>query len=182
MVRSRFAASAIALLAGVVVMHPDAGRAAADGCAWATAVTASSGDRHRATRAVLCLVNRRRAGHGLRPLRVSGQLSAAARFHGADMVAHGYFSHEGSAGDSLQTRVRRSGYAASHPDFDVGEALAWGQQTSADGLVQALMRSAVHRRILLAPAARDLGIGVAVGAPVAGVAGPSWTLVLDVGA
>ncbi|HTN22469.1 MAG TPA: CAP domain-containing protein [Solirubrobacteraceae bacterium] len=163
-------------------MFAAAGQAASDGCAGASAVPVDAAGRAQAARAVVCLVNRERTGRGLRALRLSGPLSAAARSHSADMVARGYFAHDSPAGDTLASRVQRSGYAAAHPRFDVGEALAWGQQVSPDALVAALMRSAIHRHVLLDEGGRYLGIGLLLGAPAGGVPAPSVTLVLDVGA
>jgi uncharacterized protein YkwD len=182
MLRRSFGARVIALVAGVCLSHVGVSQAAADQCAGASAVPVDGTTQTQATHTVLCLVNRRRAAHRLRRLRLSKELSLAARDHSDDMVARDYFAHDGPAGDTLTTRVRSSGYAAKHPAYDVGEALAWGQFVSPAGLVSALMHSAVHRRILLTPGARDLGIGLTLGAPSAAILDPSTTLVLDVGA
>ncbi len=182
MVRRSFGASVIVLCTGLCGILAAAAQAAPSACAGSSAVPVDRAGRVQAARAVVCLVNRSRAAHGLRALRVSGQLGRAARGHSRDMVRRGYFAHDSPAGDTLTSRVRRSGYAASHPGFDVGEALAWGQEASPAALVAALMRSAVHRHVLLAAGARRLGIGLALGAPTGGVAAPSSTLVLDVGA
>jgi uncharacterized protein YkwD len=182
MFRRAFRASVIALIVGGCFSYADTSEAAAGGCAGSSAVPNDAAGRAVAARAVLCLVNRQRVSRGLRLLRFSRQLGAAARAHSADMVARGYFGHDSPAGDTLATRVQRSGYAATHPRMDVGEALAWGQQASPDALMRALMLSAVHRRVLLHPPARDVGLGLTLGAPVGGVPGPSATLVVVVGA
>ena len=182
MFRRWLGASVIALFTGACALFAAVGQAAGDGCAAAAAVPGDSAGRLQAARAVVCLVNRERTSRGLRALRLSGQLSAAARAHSADMVARGYFAHDSPAGDTLTTRLQRSGYAASHPGYDVGEALAWGQQASPGALMAALMRSTVHRHVLLDAGGHDLGIGLTLGAPAGGVTGPSSTLVLDVGA
>ncbi|MEA2154942.1 MAG: hypothetical protein QOE11_1082 [Solirubrobacteraceae bacterium] len=182
MLRRRSGARVIALLAGVFVLH--AGMAHADavaGCAGAAIPAVDESSRGRAALAVLCLLNRERTSRGLRAVRLSRELDSAARFHSADMVQRRYFGHDGPRGDTLGTRVRRAGYAASHPRFGVGEALAWGRFVTPDLLVRALIHSARHRRILLDPRARDLGIGLTLGAPAVGVAQPSSTLVLDLG-
>ncbi|MEA2148453.1 MAG: hypothetical protein QOD69_283 [Solirubrobacteraceae bacterium] len=181
MLRRSFGARVIALVAGVCLSHVGVSQAAAEGCAGAAAVPVDGTTQAQATHTVLCLVNRRRAAHRLRRLRLSEELSLAARDHSDDMVARTYFAHDGPAGDTLRTRVRSSGYTRKHPAYDVGEALAWGQFVSPGGLVAALMRSAVHRRILLTPGGRDLGIGLTLGAPTGGILDPSSTLVLDIG-
>jgi uncharacterized protein YkwD len=182
MLRRSFGASVIALCAGLCALFAAAGQAASGGCAGSSAIPVDGAGRTQATRAVLCLVNRERASRGLRTLHLSGQLSLAARAHSNDMVARGYFAHDGPGGDTLSARLQRSGYAGSHPGFDVGEALAWGRQASPDALTAALMRSATHRHILLGAGGRELGIGLTLGAPAGGVPVPSSTLVLDIGA
>jgi len=181
MLRRRFSAGVVALLAAVFVAHASVGSAAADGCVGATAVPVREGDRAEATRAIRCLVNRVRTSRGLRPVRLSGQLAAAARFHSADMVDHRYFGHVGSAGDNLLARVKRSGYGASNPGFAAAEALAWGTQAAPDVLMRALLLSREHKRILLNPRAGDLGIGLALGAATPGVMDSSATLTLVFG-
>jgi uncharacterized protein YkwD len=181
MFRSWLGASVIALFTGACALFAAVGQAAGDGCVGSAAVPSDGAGRVQATRAVLCLVNRERTTRGLRALRPSGQLSGAARAHSADMVTRGYFAHDSPGGDTLTVRLQRSGYAASHPGYDVGEALAWGRQASPGALMAALMRSAIHRHILLDAGGRELGIGLTLGAPAGDVTGPSSTLVLDVG-
>lgn len=182
MSRASFGATVIVVCAGLCGVFATASQAASGGCAGASAVPVDAAGRAQAASAVVCLVNRSRAARRLRALRVSGQLGLAARGHSDDMVARKYFAHDSPTGDTLTSRLQRCGYAASHPGFDVGEALAWGEEASPAALVAALMRSAVHRHVLLAAGARRLGIGLALGAPAGGVAAPSSTLVLDVGA
>lgn len=182
MLRRRLGASVIALFTGTCALFAAAGQAASDGCAGSSAIPNDAAGRVQATRTVICLVNHERTDRGLRAVRLSGQLSTAARAHSNDMVARAYFAHDAPGGDTLAARLQRSGYAASHPGFDVGEALAWGRQASPGALVTALMRSATHRHILLYPRGRDLGIGLTLGAPAGGVTGPSSTLVVEVGA
>lgn len=181
MFRRSIRASVIALIVGVCLLHADVSQAE-DGCAESSAVPSDGDGRAHAARAVLCLVNRQRAARGLGLLRFDGRLAVAARGHSADMVARGYFAHDSPSGETLATRVQRSGYAATHPGYDVGEALAWGRQASPAVLMRALMRSPAHRAVLLTPGGRDVGIGLTLGAPAVGVPGPSATLVLEVGA
>lgn len=97
------------------------------------------------------------------------------------MVLRHYFSHVGPDGRSAPQRVRRSGYVRNRGGSTVGEALTW----TADGgspamLVRVLMNSARHRRILLDPRYRDIGIGLALGAPRRGVQN-AVTLTLNFG-
>lgn len=181
MFRRSIRASVIALIVGVCLLHADVSQAG-NGCAESSAVPNDGVGRVRAARAVLCLVNRQRAARGLVVLRFDRRLGLAARGHSADMVARAYFAHDSPSGETPAMRVQRSGYPALHPNYDVGEALAWGFQASPMVLLRTLMRSRSHRAVLLAPGGRDVGIGLTLGAPAAGIPGPSATLVLEVGA
>jgi len=180
MMRRRFCASVIALLATVLMTHVGVGSASVGGCAGATTVPVDDSTRRQATRAVICLVNRVRASHDVHSVRRSRLLGKAARFHSGDMVQRGYFGHEGPAGDTLGMRVQRTGYAPAHAG-GIGEALAWGSLASPRSLMQALMQSPEHRVILLDPSARDIGLGLTLGAPTSGAMRPSSTLVLVFG-
>lgn len=118
-------------------------------------------------RATLCLVNSERRGHGLSALRLSPPLSRAAAAHSADMVGRGYFEHSASSGPSFTHRVRHSGYLRSARRWRLGENLAWGTpgRDSARAIVRAWMHSPRHRKAILTPAYRDVGIGIAAGLP-----------------
>lgn len=181
MLRRRCGAAVIALLFAVLMLHVGVGDAQADACAGSSTVPNDDPGRKQAARAVLCLVNRARAAHALRTVRLSQLLGKAARSHSEDMVQRKYFAHAGPAGDTLADRIRSSGYAAEHPrGYAAGEALAWGSFSSPQVIVRALLESPAHRRILLDPHAREIGLGLTLGAPASDVAGPCWTLVLDV--
>jgi uncharacterized protein YkwD len=179
--RIRFGATVIALILTVLIADAGTGVAGAEACAGSTVVAADDATRSQAIRAVVCLVNSERAQRGLRRLRRLRQLNVAARFHSRDMVNLKYFGHHGPAGDDLAVRLHRSGYAAVRPRMSASEALAWGTEASAQFLVQALMGSPVHRSMLLNPRAREIGVGLTLGAPEEGIGGPASTLVLDFG-
>ena len=181
MLRRALSATIVALIFAALMSAAGATVARADACAAADAVPGDDAARAQAARAVLCLVNRARVAQHMRQVRFSRSLGAAARFHGADMVANGFFSHEGSAGDDLAARVRASGYSGSHPGSSASETLVWGTDVSPRDLVQDLLQSGEHRRIVLDPRQRSVGLGLVLGAPLAGVALPSATLVLDFG-
>lgn len=136
-----------------------------------------------ARQAVDCLINAERQGHGLRAVRVSWHLHSAAQRHAQDMLARHYFDHNSPTGSTLYSRVRASGYLHRTRAFMLGEALAWGelQLGQPARLIDALMHSAEHRAIILDPRFRQLGIGLAVGVPVAGDVNPGATLALDFG-
>lgn len=105
--------------------------------------------------AVLEEVNRVRAEHGLRPLQRDPRLARAARRHVNDLLRRNVFEH----GD-VEGRLR--GVGAQGPLF--GENLAWGPGSLGAGrIVRLWMESSPHRRILLRPGWRRIGIGIADG-------------------
>lgn len=184
MLRRRLLASGFAMLAAVLVLHTGtsfAGRKSSRGaCAAARTVPVDAKTRRWADRAVLCLVNRSRRAHGLRPVRRSRALRRAAARHGIDMVRNKYFSHTGRDGGTIGTRVRRTGYARMHRVTAVSETLAWAPLGSPTTLVRALLSSPGHRSIVLDPAQRHVGVGLVRGAPIARD-GTAATLVLAFG-
>jgi uncharacterized protein YkwD len=122
---------------------------------------------------VLCLINAQRAANGVRPVRLDKRLAAVARAHSADMVAHTYFGHSSRSGASFVSRIAGSGWMRRRRGWAVGEDLAWGtgDRGTPAGLVAAWMASPPHRTVLLDPAYRVTGVGIASGVPVAGGAG-----------
>jgi uncharacterized protein YkwD len=97
-----------------------------------------------------------RQSHGLRSLRAAPGLGRSARLHAHAMAARGFFSHDSTDGASAGDRIRRY-YAGSW----VGETLLWRSPgVTAQQVVAMWMASPPHRRVLLLPAFRDIGIGV----------------------
>ncbi len=147
---------------------PSAGSPAAAGCADADAVPTSS-NVATIRRATLCLLNRERKSHGLTALRADGQLRGVATRYSRDMVTHGFFAHVGYDGSTLGSRVRRStryltGRVAK---WSLGENLYWGsgRRATPRESVDAWMHSPGHRANVLNGRFRDIGIGIAIGAP-----------------
>jgi uncharacterized protein YkwD len=119
-------------------------------------------------RSTLCLLNAERDRRGLRDLRLNDRLSAAAQAHAGDMQRHNYFSHDSRDGSSFVQRIRRAGYLRRASSWIVGENLAWGagrHRSTPRGIVAAWMDSPPHRANILSPRFREIGVGVAVGAP-----------------
>jgi len=151
----------------------------APSCAGATVSAASAGSGSAVT-TVLCLVNRERTRRGMAAVRLSQTLSQSASLHSEDMASRKYFSHVSPNGGTLRQRVARAGYARSSI---VGETIAWGTDvysTPAE-LVRSFMTSAGHKRILLDRRYREVGIGMAMAAPMTGMEGEAATLTLDFG-
>jgi uncharacterized protein YkwD len=152
--------AAAGLVALAVAGAPEGAAAAA--CARADALPASA-SRASVARATLCGINAERASYGLQRLRHDDRLAEAARRHSLDMVRRGYFAH----GHAFEARVRDTGYLTTTGRWRIGETLAWGWGRGATPreVVRAWMASPGHRKVLLRPAYREVGIGVVWGGP-----------------
>jgi uncharacterized protein YkwD len=116
---------------------------------------------------VLGELNAIRRSHGLGPLRLSRPLSAAADSHSRAMGKFGFFSHESRDGSEFSTRVRRWYGPDGYRSWSVGENLLWSTgQLSAKGAVKLWMESPGHRRNILTPSWREVGLS-AVAVPAA---------------
>jgi uncharacterized protein YkwD len=135
-----------------------------------------------ADRALRCLINHERRRHGLRSVRAERHLQRAALRHARDMAEQDFFGHVSPGGATMQTRVARTGYLRRAHEWWLGEALAWGRDRNGSpaAILAELLTSPPHRAILLNPAFRDLGIGVARGAP-RGEGSGALTIALDFG-
>jgi uncharacterized protein YkwD len=164
------------LAVGCLVLAAPAAQAA---CAGEDDVPTAA-TRAQAQDAVLCLINEERRDRGLRSLRDNDRLQRAATRHSSHMVDDRFFDHTTPNGTTLAERARSAGYARTGVSWSVGENLAWGTASRATprGLVRAWMRSAPHKANILEASYRDLGVGIAIGAPVAvsgGAAGATCT-------
>jgi len=169
-------ATAVVVLFGCWVAS--AGAAAQAGCARAAAATKSA-TLTQSNEAILCLINTERTRRGLRAVRLSAPLSSAAVAHSTDMVARNYFDHVSPDGRTARQRVLGTGYFKGGAGWvDEALALGWQARSSPKQLVRMLMNSQIHRSILLNRRARDVGIGLAVGAPMMNLPGGA-TLTLD---
>ena len=155
---------------------------AAQSCQSATATPAQAGKR-AAVRATLCSLNSERASNGLAPLRLNRRLSRAATAHARDMTARKYFSHDTLGGGSFVDRIRRAGYLNGARSWTVGENIAWGalRRSTPLTITRMWMGSPPHRANVLNPSFREIGIGVANGAPVAGMDAPAATYATEFG-
>jgi uncharacterized protein YkwD len=109
----------------------------------------ASARQDRTEAAILRAMNSVRARHGLPRLRIDPALARAADAHSAAMLRSGVFSH-----GSVQTRLRR--YTRKRA---IGETLAWMSRCNSRMVVSMWLRSAAHRRILLAREFRNVGVG-----------------------
>ena len=107
---------------------------------------------------VLAGINHFRARHGLRPLRASRALTAAADAHSRDMLRRRYYAHNTLNGRSWNRRIKRYVRAKM-----VGETLDLlfgprGRRSDASIVVNDWMHSPAHRAVLLTPRLRRIGV------------------------
>ncbi|MBE2320685.1 CAP domain-containing protein [Solirubrobacter sp. CPCC 204708] len=154
----------------------------ADRCPAATTVPTQA-TLDEAADAVVCLVNAKRSARGLEELERDADLAQAARAHSRDMARHNYFDHTARDGDSVGDRVRKAGYGRPGDGWNVGENLGWGTGDRATplSLVNAWLASSGHRENMLKGTFRELGVGVAAGAPKGSDALPGATYTLNLG-
>ena len=124
-------------------------------------------DLHAAGQATLCLINRERTQRGLSALSENTLLDQASTEHSQDMVTRDYFEHDAPDGRSVSDRLKAVGYARGTNHSD-GENIAYGvgPKATPSAIVRAWMNSPPHRADILRPAFTEIGIGIALGAPV----------------
>lgn len=116
---------------------------------------------------ILRAINALRRRSGLRALRLSRPLAAAGDAHARALAATGQFTHDWPDGRRFDSWIPRYFRGGSRREWSVGENLLWTDGTlDAEQVVEAWLDSPGHRRILLTPGWRELGVGVvrAVGA------------------
>jgi uncharacterized protein YkwD len=169
-------AALVGLLVAIAAGAPPAatGRSK-DACRDATLVPTGANST-RVAAATLCLLNVERRSHGLAPMRSNRELLAAARRYSRAMVTRHFFEHVDPNGDTLSSRIGRTTYLRRARSWCLGENLAWNlpQQATAQATVRTWMASSEHRRHVLDPRYRDVGIGIANGSPRDG-GGPGAT-------
>lgn len=119
-------------------------------------------DPPRTERATLCLLNAERGAHHLHPLRLDSALRLAALRQSRDMVSRHFFEHVNPDGIDPTQRMARAGYRIGPRGGMTAENLAYGEESLATpaAIVDGWMHSPGHRRNILFPALRDIGIGI----------------------
>jgi uncharacterized protein YkwD len=158
----------LAVVAAVLLLS-SIGAAAAHG-AGTSVRTVSAVDRLESQ--VLVELNAIRHRHGLRPLRLSRPLSAAADAHSRAMGRFGFFSHESRDGSEFWARVKRWYGPDGYRRWSVGENLLWssGRLDAAEAL-RLWMASPGHRKNILTPAWREVGLSAVAVSAAPGVYG-----------
>jgi len=139
--------------------------------------------------AVLCLINRQRADHGLNALTASPILSQVAAAHATASVTLKWWPASGGhsvhvnpqTGMDGAARIRAAGYCPLNRDNvargeNVYAGQYWGapppavmaKTTSPEAAVNGWMNSPGHRANILNPAYRESGIAVLRGVPISG--------------
>jgi uncharacterized protein YkwD len=118
----------------------------------------------KARSATLCLLNQERRAHGLPALRINTRLRRAATGFSHEMVRDGFFDHTAPDGKTFDERIVSAGYREYRA---LAENIAWGsgRQATPAEIVDGWMHSSGHRRNILDRDLRDIGIGIATGAP-----------------
>jgi uncharacterized protein YkwD len=167
----------------VVALAPRSRDAPAPSACGAVDVLPTPSNLELAGSATLCLINRERTTRGLPALASNAILAQAALAHSRDMVHLGYFEHDTPQGQSVGDRLRAAGYARRNASG--GENIAWGsgEEGTPKAIVAAWMASPGHRADILRPAFREIGVGIAIGAPVPDVRDnrPAVTYTTDFG-
>lgn len=118
---------------------------------------------------VLVEINALRRSRGLAPLRLSAALSRAADAHSAAMAKRGFFAHESADGTAFWKRVARF-YPRRNGSWSVGENLLWSSpDVDARGALRMWLNSPPHRKILLTPHWREVGLSAVHSASAPGV-------------
>lgn len=123
--------------------------------------------RSRASRATVCLVNKKRRARGLHRLRASGPLKKAAKRHSRRMQRKRCYAHQCPGEPALSGRFAATSYLPCNCRWGAAENIAWGRthRGSPRRVVKAWMRSSGHRAVLLSRSLEHVGVGVRWGSP-----------------
>lgn len=131
--------------------------------------------------ATLCLINRVRAAHHLRSLRFSWPLQSVASGQAKDMVIGDYFGDRSLSGATPLQRILATPYPGRAWRLSTAQNIGWatGPLATPAGIVEAWMHSPPHRKIILTPSFRDIGVGATPAAPSSlseGLEGATYTI------
>jgi uncharacterized protein YkwD len=113
---------------------------------------------HAKEKRLLTLHNNARRNHALRTFCVSPALQRAARAHSRDMIQRDYFSHyTKGTNQGACARVTSFGYNWSSCAENIG------YNSTPEGMFRTWMNSAGHRRNILDPKFREIGVGACTG-------------------
>jgi len=173
--RSRFAVGAAALLVvGAAFVSSAAAQPAAPGARAGSLVTLPS-----LSAQVVAAVNRARLAHGRQPLTPTQGLTDAALQHSVEMGRDGYFAHDSYNGTAFWKRLQAFYPSRTSTCWSVGENLVYGAPgINADQAVQLWLNSPEHRRNLLDPQWRQMGVAAVQVTDAGGVYGGQTVTVI----
>jgi uncharacterized protein YkwD len=122
-----------------------------------TVAGAGGSEDHALEQQVLALVNVERTKGGLAPLVYDGRLDLASERHNQQQALTGRMAHDGIGDGTPGERIRATGVTTNW-----GENVATGQ-LSAEQVVREWMASPGHRRNIMDPTFRRLGVSYTVG-------------------
>jgi uncharacterized protein YkwD len=144
----------------------------------------SSARRVSLEQEIVSELNRVRAQHGLAALRLAPGLADAADTHSRAMLAYGFFTHESRDGTPFHVRVRSFYPASGFASWSVGENLLFDSRlVGARAVVRAWLNSPPHRRTMLTPTWREVGLSArfAPRAPSVFGGGSALVVTMDLG-
>jgi uncharacterized protein YkwD len=119
---------------------------------------------------VLGGINAFRVQHGLARLRLNARLTSAARAHTQQMAQDGYFAHESADGSAFWKRLQAFYPISPRRYWAVGENLLWSSpDIGASGALKLWLASPEHRRNLMDPRWREIGVSAVHEAQAPGV-------------
>ena len=130
-------------------------------------------------RGVLAEINALRAQHKLAPLKLNVRLTRAADAHSLAMAKRGFFAHESADGSAFWKRVKRFYSDRGFSRWSVGENLLWSSPgIDAAGALQMWLDSPPHRKNLLMPQWREIGLSAVSVSAAPGVFGGRQTTIV----
>ena len=177
--------AAVLVLCAVVPAVGDARAAKAISPCREANVHPSATNIRAADAATLCLVNRMRLAHGLRPLSPNRELDQVAASQVTSMVRWDYFADDRPTGQTPLSLVAATRYRGHAAQVAVGQNIAWGtgRRMTPLRIVAEWMASPPHREIMLDAEFRNVGVAVTPAVPAmlhAGSHGATYALEVGV--
>ncbi len=122
-------------------------------------VTSNEGEGHLSAGGIITDTNKERASAGIPSLSLNKILTASAEAKLQDMFQNQYFAHISPSGENVANVVTRAGYQY----IVVGENLALGLFPSDASVVAAWMASPGHKKNILDPRYKEIGVAVGQG-------------------
>lgn len=106
---------------------------------------------------VVELINKERMKRDLPALSMHSSLRMAARKHSKDMACNDHFSHTGTDGSTLGSRLSAAGYSYSYAAENIAASSSQGFSPSA--VVSSWMNSSGHKKNILSNKIKHIGVG-----------------------